>query len=650
MSLAQPLRQRISWIKLRTLSVLNHRQDVLNAPLRPVRFFAPDVEVTQQPDGSRIMRSVEPLADYDNRVGEWLDRWALEAPNRAFIVEQTSNGERTIRYGEAREAALALAEGMLGYGLGPERPLAILSANSIDHALMMLAALYVGIPIAPIAPAYALQSTDCAKLSHTFRLLTPGMVVVEDGAACRRAIEQTLDPSVPIVALGNAPTSSNMTHLASLRGSGTRRDAVIAGAARVGRGTVAKYLFTSGSTGMPKAVINTHGMLCSNAQMQRQVAPVLADEPPVMVDWAPWNHTAGGNSNFNIILHNGGTLYIDPGKPTPALFGSSVELLRRISPTIYFNVPKGYELLIPHLEADRAFREHFFRRLNYLWYAAASMQPATWFALERLAVEAVGERILTVTGLGMTETSPVALFGHASANGPGVVGVPVPGLDLKLVARDDSFEVRYRGPNVTPGYWRDPSATESAFDEDGFFRSGDLLSFIDPARPKAGLRFDGRINEDFKLTSGTKVSAGKLRLDALDALRPLASDVLVVGADRNDVRILIFPDWELCAATAGLDRATAPARIASDHTLRTAFHERLVKLAAAGTGSSNRIVAALLVEVPPSGAAGELTEKGTVNSRALQRNRPELLNILFGEGDDRVLRLDSQNEQKYGVR
>lgn len=391
---------------------------------------------------------------------------------------------------------------------------------------------------------------------------------------------------------------------------------------------------------MPKAVINTHGMICANSQMKRQVAPCLAEEPPVMVDWAPWNHTAGGNSNFSIILHNGGTLYIDPGKPTPALFGASLALLRRVSPTIYFNVPRGYELLIPQLQSDRAFREHFFRRLQFLWYAAASMQPSAWFDLERLAVEAVGHRILTVSGLGMTETAPIALFGNVHASGPGVVGVPVAGVELKLIPHDDSFEVHYRGPNVTPGYWRDPTATDAAFDEEGFFRSGDLLSFIDPKRPQAGLRFDGRMNEVFKLSSGTKVSAGKLRLDALDALRPLANEVVIAGADREDVRILIFPDWEVCADSIGSDHTAPPAEIALNKSLRAMFYERLAKLAAKGTGSSNRIVAALLVDVPPSNSAGELTEKGTVNSRALQRNRPELMEALFGDTDDRVLRMN----------
>lgn len=605
-----------------------------------MRFFSPDVELTRRSDGSLLMRSVEPLRDYDSCVGDWLNHWARKAPHRTFIVEQIPTGERSISYGETRRSVLRLAERLLSYGLGPERPLAILAENGIDHALIMLAAVYVGIPVAPIAPAYALQSIDYAKLSYAFKLLTPGMVVVDDGGVYRQPIEHALKTDIPVIALRNASAASEWRDLASLEGDGSHEGEVRAAAALVDRQTIAKFLFTSGSTGNPKVVINTHGMICCNSQMKRQVAPCLEEEPPVMVDWAPWNHTAGSNSNFSIVLHNGGTLYIDPGKPTPAKFGASLELLRRVSPTIYFNVPRGYELLLPYLEADRAFREHFFQRLKFLWYAAASMQPTTWFDLERLAVETLGHRILTVSGLGMTETAPIALFGNAKASGPGVVGIPVAGVELKLIPDDNSFEVRYRGPNVTPGYWRDPAATAAAFDEEGFLRSGDLLSFIDPERPQAGLRFDGRMNEVFKLDSGTKVSAGKLRLDALDVLRPLAQEVVVAGADRKDVRVLIFPDWKECATAAGLDVATKPAEIAANQTVRTMFRERLAKLYAAGTGSSNRIVAGLLVENPPASAAGELTDKGTVNSRALQRNRPELLDTLFEDENERVLRVE----------
>lgn len=633
-----------SSIKLRTLSILNHQQAVLSAPLRPVHFFAPEVELTPRSDGSFLMRSLEPLAEYDDRIGDWVDRWAQEAPDRIFLVEQTHQGERAICYREARENVLSLAEGLLRFNLGPNRPLAILANNGIDYALLKLAAIYIGIPVAPIAPAYALQTTDFLKLAHTFHLLTPGMLAVDDGGLYSHALEQALKVDIPIVALRNP--AGRMLELSSFRGNGSRRDEVMAAASRVNRDTVAKYLFTSGSTGMPKAVINTHGMLCANMQMQRQVAPVLAEEPPVMVDWAPWNHTAGGNSNFHIILHNGGTLYIDPGKPTPGLFGPSLELLRRISPTIYFNVPRGFELLIPYLEADREFSRHFFERISFIWYAAASMQPAAWHALEKLAFEAVRQRILTVSGLGMTETSPVAIFGNIHAAGPGVIGIPVAGMDLKLVPHDNSFEVRYRGPNVTPGYWRDDAATSASFDDQGFFISGDLVSFVDRRNPKAGLRFDGRIKEDFKLTSGTRVGAGRLRIDAIDALRPLATEVVVVGADRTDVRILIFPDWEHCAKTAGLQPEATNSEIASSSSLRDEVLRRLSRLAATATGSSNRIIAAVLVDVPPSGAAGELTEKGTVNSRALQRNRPELIDTLFSDSDERVIRVAIDHLQK----
>jgi feruloyl-CoA synthase len=401
--------------------------------------------------------------------------------------------------------------------------------------------------------------------------------------------------------------------------------------------TIAKFLFTSGSSGVPKAVVNTHRMLCAAAKMQQQIAPFLAQEPPTMIDWLPWNHTAGGNSNFNIILYNGGTLYIDPGKPTLDLIGKSIELLRRVSPTIYFNVPMGFDTLVPYLEADAQLNATFFRNLKFLWYAAASMQPATWAALERLAVAAVGMRVLIVTGLGMTETSPLALFGNKCANGPGVVGVPAPGLQLKLVPHGDQFETRYRGPNVTPGYWRDASATAAAFDEEGFFRSGDLVAFVDESRPELGVIFAGRLSEDFKISSGTKVAAGALRLSALFVLGPLVRDVVIAGEGRNDVRMFIFPDWPECAREFGLDPALTQAQLAAAPSLRSFFQTRVRQIAAQGTGSSNRIVAAMLVDILPSAVAGELTEKGTINGRRLLKNRPWLVDALYGAADERVL-------------
>jgi feruloyl-CoA synthase len=358
-----------------------------------------------------------------------------------------------------------------------------------------------------------------------------------------------------------------------------------------------------------------------------------------MVDWLPWNHTAGGNSDFNIVLSNGGTMYIDPGKPTPELIGKSVALLRRVSPTIYFNVPMGFEALLPYLRSDPELNATFFRKMRYLWYAAAAMQPSTWAALEALATAATGERVLILSGLGMTETSPLALFGNKVANGAGVVGIPGPGMDLKLVPHGDQLEARYRGPNVTPGYWRDAAATRAAFDEEGFFLSGDLLAWADESRPEAGLTFEGRISEDFKVSSGTKVAAGALRLSALFLLGPLAKDVVIAGEGRNDVRMLVFPDWAACAKAAGLDPALSAAELAATESVKCLFRAPVAELTAKGSGNSNRIVAAVLVPEAPSAADGELTEKGTINGRRLLRNRPELLDVLYSEsGDERVIR------------
>jgi feruloyl-CoA synthase len=388
---------------------------------------------------------------------------------------------------------------------------------------------------------------------------------------------------------------------------------------------------------VPKAVINTHRMLCSNAQMQRQVKAFLREEPPVMVDWLPWNHTAGGNNIFSLVFRNGGTLYIDPGKPDPTHIEATLRLLRRVSPTLYFNVPLGFEALIPHLQSDEALRRTFFRDLKCIWYAAAAMKPSTWESLEALAMAALGKRLLTITALGMTETSPVALFGNLRANGLGVVGVPVPGVELKLIPCDGQFEALYRGPNVTPGYWRDPEATQDAFDKDGYFRSGDLLSFVDERNPEAGLRFEGRATDDFKLDSGTRVAGGALRMLAVAALAPLIADVVVVGPGRGDVRALLFPDWASCARFVSLAADAPRSELINSHVLKRELSRRLAELAESATGNSNRIVAGLLMLEPPSAGDGEVTEKGTINGRFVQRNRAGLVDVLYGASHSDLL-------------
>ena len=607
-------------------------------PYREVAFFGPEVVLGRTPDGAILLRSAEPLGSHDATMGQWLERWGMRTPRSTFLVEQRESGEVSIDYGEARRRVLRIAEGLLKYELSAERPLVILSTNGIDHALLMLAALHIGAPHSPIAPAYALQTGDLTKLMRSLELLTPGLIVVEDGEAYRAAAETiAARMSVPILAFRNPQGAVGSWQ--ALEGDGSRQADVQRAFDAVRPETIAKFLFTSGSSGVPKAVINTHGMLCASAKMQQVIAPFFLDEPPVMVDWLPWNHTAGGNSDFNIVLSNGGTMYIDPGKPTPELIGKSVALLRRISPTIYFNVPMGFEALLPYLRSDSQLNATFFRKMRYLWYAAAAMQPSTWAALEALAIAATGERVLILSGLGMTETSPLALFGNKVANGPGVVGIPGPGMDLKLVPHGDQLEARYRGPNVTPGYWRDAAATRAAFDDEGFFLSGDLLAWADENRPEAGLTFEGRISEDFKVSSGTKVAAGALRLSALFLLGPLAKDVVIAGEGRNDVRMLIFPDWAACAKAAGFDPARSPAELAAADSVKRLFRGPIAELTAKGSGNSNRVVAGMLVPEAPSAADGELTEKGTINGRRLLRNRPELLDALYSEaGDERVIR------------
>ena len=600
----------------------------------PVKFGTSEVICRSLDDGTILMRSTAQLGPFAERVGDWLDEWARVRPEQAFIVEQMPQGERVLTYGEAHRRVRAVAGGLLSLREdATAAPLLTLAGNTVDHAVAILAALYIGMPVAPIAPAYALQASDFGKLTHCLRLLEPAVILVEDGARYQSALATACDFDVPIVAIRNAEPSAGMIAMATLE-QNTSAVEVERRARAVGPDTVAKYFFTSGSTGMPKAVINTHRMLCANAQMHRQVLAYVATEPPTMIDWLPWNHTAGGNANFNLVFANGGTLYIDPGKPLPGAIDATMALLRRVSPTTFFNVPMGYDAMLPYLEADAALRESFFGRLRFMWYAAASMKPSTWRALERLATQTVGERVLIASSLGMTETAPLALHGNPIASDVGVVGVPAPGVELKLVPHGGHFEARYRGPNVTPGYVKNPTANATAFDEDGFFRSGDLLSFVDPAEPERGMRFEGRISDDFKLASGTRVSAGSLRLGALEALRPLAAEVVIVGEGRDDVRMIIFPDWQQTALAVGVDHDQGPAQLAADPRVRALLTQRLSAVNGAGASSSSRIVAATIAVHALSAEAGELSEKGTANARVVQRNRADAIDVLFASSID----------------
>jgi feruloyl-CoA synthase len=597
--------------------------------IRPVRVAPLDVDVTRGSGGVFYMRSRLPLGPYPVRITDDLDRWAVEVPDRTFLAERDAAGEwRRVTFREALAQVRSLAQALIDRGLSPERPILILSGNSVDHGLLALAAMYAGVPYAPIAPAYSLQATDYASLRLVFERMQPGLVFAADGARFERALASVLPAGVELVSSTTMPAQLHATALAELAGTSATA-AVDAARDRVGPDTVAKVLFTSGSTGRPKGVINTQRMLCSNQVMIRSVLLFLADAPPVLCDWLPWNHTAGGNHNFGIVLHNGGTLYIDEGKPTPAHFGATLRNLREIPCTAHFTVPRFYEMLVPHLRRDPVLREVFFRDLQLIFYAAAGLGQKFWDDLRDVSVEACGEELLIMTGFGATETAPFALATDARGAFAGMVGFPTPGMDLKLAPIGGKLEARVRGPNITPGYWGDPAMTAQAFDEEGYYRLGDAMRFVDPADPEQGLVFDGRLAEDFKLSTGTWVSVGPLRSRILAAAAGYAQDVVIAGHDRDYAGALIFPNLTACREVAGLP-AEAPAHEVLAHpAVRERFQETIDSLGRHGTGSSTFVSRAVLLIDPPSLDAREITDKGSINQKAVLQHRAALVEELY---------------------
>jgi len=577
------------------------------APVRQVPLGPADVRVERRADGTLRLRSPHALGPYPRCLTERLVHWAREAPERDFLAQRTEGGGwRRVTYGDAYARVRSLAQALLDRGLSVERPLAILSDADIEHALLALACLHVGVACVPVSSAYSLLSTDHAKLKYMVQLVTPGMFYASDGARFAKALAAVAPPGSEIA------TAKDFAALAATPAS----LAVEAAHASVGPDSIAKFLLTSGSTGHPKAVITTQRMLCSNQQMLTQTLPSLAAAPPVLVDWLPWNHVAGANHNLGLVLNHGGTFYIDEGKPVPGLIEKTVANLREVSPTIYFNVPRGYEALLPYLREDRALRESFFHRLGLLQYAAAVLPQPVWQAYEELALETCGERILWITGYGSTETAPAAMYTARGAARAGTVGLPVDGVELKLAPVADKLEVRFRGPSITPGYWRQPDLTAAAFDEEGFHRTGDAMRFLDPADPAHGLEFDGRITEDFKLSTGTWASVGPLRAKINAACSPWVQDVVITGHDRDWLGALVFPNAIVCK---GMPAAELRAKLAP----------ALERLAREGTGSSNRIVRALILEAPPSIDAHEITDKGSINQRAVLKNRAALVEELY---------------------
>src|SRR6516164_9628084 len=586
------------------------------ASAQPVRLGPRDFILDRKDDGTIYIRSPHKLDPYPDKLTERLVHWAERTPDRLLMADRTQAGWRTSTYADTLARIRRIAAALLTRNLSAERPIVILSGNDLEHQWLSLAAMHVGIPYAPVSPAYSLISRDFANLKYIFNLLTPGLVFVSDGAPFTRAIEAMVPSDVELVVVRNPPSGRPVTMFAELADAAPST-AVDAAHARVGPDTNAKFLFTSGSTGHPKGVINTQRMLCSNQAMILAALRYFEDEPPVVLDWAPWHHTAGGNHDVYIVLYNGGSFYVDDGKPMPGAIEATVRNLRNVSPTWYFNVPKGFEALLPYLQRDADLRHSFFRDLKVLWYAAAAVSQYISDGYERMALETVGRRIPFLTGLGSTETAPFAIGRTWPAERAANIGLPGPGLELKLVPSGGKLEARLRGPNITPGYWREPDLTANAYDEEGYYKLGDALAFEDPADPGKGLVFDGRIAEDFKLATGTWVATGRLRARMIDAFAPYLRDAVLTGPDRDNLGALLFPDPVACRVLVP-DVTGDPAELLADPRVRAEFQKRLDALAKEATGSSNRIVRAMLMTEPPSRDAGEATDKGSINQRTVR--------------------------------
>jgi feruloyl-CoA synthase len=602
------------------------------ASIRRISLGRGSVIMERDAHGTMRMKNSLALGPYPEKLTERLVKYAHEAPDRTLFAKRDGTGSwQTLSYAQALDAARRIGQSLLDRGLDAERPLLILSENDLEHAMLALAALHVGVPFAPVSPAYSLISQDFGKLRYIIELMTPGMVFVADGQRYERALRATLPGGTELVVTDGPPQDRAATPFAALVATDVT-PRVEAAYAAVNPDTLAKFLFTSGSTGMPKAVIHTQRMLCSNLQQIIDCLPFMAEEPPVLVDWLPWNHTFGGSHNFGLTLYNGGTLYIDEGKPVPQLIGKTIENLREIAPTVYFNVPRGFEEIAAALDADRALARHFFSRVKMLFYAAAGLSQPVWDRLHRVAEETCGEHILMITGLGMTETAPFALCANWEAGRSGLVGIPAPGLELKLAPVEDKLEARYRGPNVTPGFWRQAELTRAGFDEEGFYRSGDAVRFADPANPDLGLMFDGRITEDFKLDSGTWVSVGPLRAKIMAAGAPYVQDVVITGLNRRDIGIMVFPHVDSCRRLCeALPPTAGLAEIVADPAVHAWFRNLLDTLGDGSEGSASRVARGMLLEVPPSIDLGEMTDKGSINQRAVLTHRAALVDELHAD-------------------
>ncbi len=600
--------------------------------------FAPAlVEVEDLAQGGFILRSPSKLDAYAGNICSYLNHWAQQTPDQTFLAERAPEGDwHRISYRQALDQVRSLAQALLDLGAGADRPVMFLSDNSIETGLLQLSAMYVGVPVAPTSPAYSLMSKDFGKLKHVFALIQPALVFADDPERYRAALCALDLNGVVLVTKANPSQTIEATVFNELANTEVTA-AVDTAYSQVGPDTVAKILFTSGSTGLPKGVINTHRMMCSNQQAIVQIWPFIARRPPIMVDWLPWNHTFGSNHNFNLILRNGGTLYIDAGRPAPALIETTINNLREIAPTLYFNVPRGFQMMLPYLEQEPELRDHFFSNLDTIFYAAAALPQDLWERIEKLSMAARGEKVAMTSAWGLTETAPLATGVHFPIARAGVIGLPVPELELKMVPNHGKLELRVRGPNVTPGYYKRDDLTREAFDEDGFYLTGDAGKFADPDDPAKGILFDGRVAENFKLLTGSWVNTGAIRIAAVSAGMPIIQDAVVTGHDRDEIGLLVFPNFAACAAISGLQADTPPAELLAHENVRSALSESLAGCNAQGKGSSTIIARVLLMVVPADIDAGEITDKGYINQRAVLERRHALIEELYSDDSSVIL-------------
>ncbi len=596
------------------------------AKFRPLEFGVTRVSLRDGPSGTHYLKADQELQNFPERMSDRLRHWAEHAPDRTWMARRVKQADgslgdwRHISYQQAWSTARNIAQGLIDRGLNAERPVAILSENSLEHAMLALGCMLAGVPFVPTSPPYSLVSVDYDKLKHVLKTVTPGLVFAQDERYAK-AISATVGADTEVVLHEGAVAGRSVTTFAQLCAT-PATDAVDRASAATGPDTIVKFLFTSGSTKLPKAVINTNRMCCANQQQMSQSMPVLREQPLVLVDWLPWNHTFGGNHNFGMVIFHGGTLYIDDGKPTPALIGETLRNLREIAPTVYFNVPTGFEAIANAMKTDDVLRKNFLSRVKMFFYAGAALAQPVWDSLYESEEREVGERIVMTSGLGMTESGPFALFVTNPHVRAGDLGVPTPGMELKLIDMDGKTEVRYRGPNISPGYWRAPEETADTFDDEGFFKTGDAVKWIDETDVHLGLKFDGRIAEDFKLATGTFVSVGPLRGKIIAAGAPYIQDVVLTGINLKEVGAMVFPTPKV-RELAGLPDSAPLADVLSAPAVLAHFQKVVNDLAATSTGSANRIARLCLLSEPPTIDKGEITDKGSINQRSVLHHRAD---------------------------